>query len=230
MLLIDKIDALSGDSLFSVLRQFQNGYYMRVERFPQSVALCGMRNVRDHCTALGESPSNIEAESLRLGDFSQADMASLLWQYTTETGQVFLPRALELVWERTRGQPWLVNALVAEACYGSASERERSWLVTEHDIAEAEERLVMQRAMHLEHLAATFKQARVRRVIEPLPSGVHDSGTSARGIQYVRGLGLIARHAPICIANPIYAEVVPRELIHAGQKLFDAENYGQGQR
>ena len=31
-------------------------------------------------------------------------------------------------------------------------------------------------------------------------------------IQYVRDLGLVARNAPVRIANPIYREVIPRDL------------------
>lgn len=221
VLLIDEIDALSGDSLLSVLRQFRSGYYMRPERFPQSVVLCGLRDVRDYQLASGGSPFNIKAKSLRLGDFSRAEVASLLAQHVTETGQTFSPRALALVWERTQGQPWLVNALASEACFDSESGLERSRTVTDADIAEAQERLVLQRLTHLDQLADKLKQARVRRVIGPLLSGVHDPNTSARDIEYVRDLGLIARDAPLRIANPIYAEVVPRELTHATQELLD---------
>ena len=38
-----------------------------------------------------------------------------------------------------------------------------------------------------------------------------------RDIEYVRDLGLIARQDPVRMANPIYAEVVPRELSYATQ-------------
>ena len=41
-----------------------------------------------------------------------------------------------------------------------------------------------------------------------------------RDIEYVRDLGLIARDAPLRIANPVYAEVVPRELTWAMQQLL----------
>ncbi len=47
VLLIDEIDALVGDTLISVLRQLRSGYDMRPALFPQSVILCGVRNVRD---------------------------------------------------------------------------------------------------------------------------------------------------------------------------------------
>ncbi|MDX1983808.1 MAG: AAA family ATPase, partial [Bryobacteraceae bacterium] len=47
-LLIDEIDALVGDSLITVLRQLRAGYAGRPSHFPQSVILCGVRDVRDY--------------------------------------------------------------------------------------------------------------------------------------------------------------------------------------
>ena len=57
----------------------------------------------------------------------------------------------------------------------------------------------------------------MRRVVEPLLSGGDEREFSARDIEYVRDLGLIASGGPLRIANPIYAEVVPRELTYAAQ-------------
>ena len=48
VLLIDEIDALIGDSLISVLRQLRAGYDRRPASFPQSVLLCGVRDVHDY--------------------------------------------------------------------------------------------------------------------------------------------------------------------------------------
>ena len=81
VVMIDEIDALMGDSLISVLRQLRSGYIDRPERFPQTVILCGIRDVRDyriHSSAekaviAGGSAFNIKAESLRLGDFDERE-------------------------------------------------------------------------------------------------------------------------------------------------------------
>ena len=48
VLLIDEIDALIGDTLISVLRQLRSGYDKRPAAFPQSIILCGVRDVRDY--------------------------------------------------------------------------------------------------------------------------------------------------------------------------------------
>ena len=90
VLLIDETDALVGDSLVSVLRQLRAGYAQRPERFPQSVVLCGIRDVRDyriHASSekeviTGGSAFNIKARSLRLGDFGRDEVGTLLGQHT----------------------------------------------------------------------------------------------------------------------------------------------------
>ena len=102
VLLIDEIDALIGDSLLSVLRQLRAGYDQRPEYFPQSIVLCGIRDVRDYrihsgsanAVITGGSAFNIKSRSLRLGDFSQDEVQTLLAQHTEETGQAFTPDAL----------------------------------------------------------------------------------------------------------------------------------------
>ncbi len=76
VLFLDEIDSLIGDTLISVLRQLRAGYDKRPEQFPQSVILCGVRDVRDYrmhssrdkAVITGGSAFNIKAESLRLGN------------------------------------------------------------------------------------------------------------------------------------------------------------------
>ena len=77
VLLIDEIDALVGDTLVSVLRQLRAGYVHRPAGFPQSVVLCGVRDVRDYRIQAGSekevitggSAFNIKARSLQDGGF-----------------------------------------------------------------------------------------------------------------------------------------------------------------
>ena len=224
VLLIDEIDALIGDSLLSVLRQLRAGYDLRPEGFPQSVVLCGVRDVRDyriHSTAAnaliaGGSAFNIKAQSLRLGDFSQDEVQALLAQHTEETGQVFTADALATIWAQTQGQPWLVNALADQTCFRDGA-ADRHDPITAATIVEAQEHLILRRETHLDQLADKLQEERVRRTVEPLLSGAEKSEFSTRDLEYVRDLGLIAQSDPLRIANPIYAEIVPRELTYATQ-------------
>ena len=228
ILLIDEIDSLIGDTLLSVLRQLRSGYDRRPLNFPQSIILCGVRDVREYRIRSGStneiisggSAFNVKAESLRLGDFSREEVFALLEQHTEETGQAFSPEALETAWRRTNGQPWLVNALASRTCFPHSLFRDFERAIEAEDIREAEELLIMNRETHLDQLADKLQEDRVRRVVEPLLSGGDERAPSSRDLEYVRDLGLIAKNAPLCIANPIYAEVIPRELTYATQAVL----------
>ncbi len=225
VLLIDEIDALIGDSLLSVLRQLRAGYDLRPEGFPQSVVLCGVRDVRDYriqstaenAIIAGGSAFNIKARSLRLSDFSRQEVLSLLRQHTEETGQAFTAEAQDAVWTQTQGQPWLVNALAYETCFEHEVGSARSRPIDIAALRTAREQLIVRRETHLDQLTNKLKEERVRRVVEPLLSGAKQSAFSARDLEYVRDLGLIPPDDPLRMANPIYAEVVPRELTYAIQ-------------
>ena len=109
VLLLDEIDSLIGDMLISALRQLRAGYNKRPVYFPQSVILCGVRDVRDYrihsdsekTIITGGSAFNIKAESLRLGDFSREETSNLLNEHTIETSQEFEKEAASLIWEYT---------------------------------------------------------------------------------------------------------------------------------
>ena len=229
VLLVDEIDSLVGDTLLSVLRQLRAGYQRRPEAFPQSVVLCGVRDIRDYRirSSAGEiiaggSPFNVAAKSLRMGDFTEAETRALMAQHTEETGQRFSEAALEAVWTQTRGQPWLVNALCAGACFDNKAGRDRSRSIEVDDVYAAREELILSRRTHLDQLAHKLEEERVRRVVEPMLSGgevQHDG----RDLEYVRDLGLLAPDSPPRMANPIYREVVPRELGYVLQDSLDIQ-------
>ena len=232
VLLVDEIDALVGDSLLSVLRQLRTGYEQRPAGFPSSIVLCGVRDIQDYRVRssageiiAGGSPFNVIAKTLRLGDFTSSDVQALLAQHTVDTGQSFTDDALATLWEQTQGQPWLVNALCAEACFDSPAGTDRSRPITADAIWAAREELILSRRTHLDQLAHKLSEPRVRRVVEPLLTGTDATGSAPevgnlerdRDLDYARDLGLIAQGDEIRIANPIYAEVIPRELGHATQ-------------
>ncbi len=230
VLMIDEIDALVGDTLLAVLRQLRTGYVDRPARFPHSIILCGVRDVRDyriHSTAenrlvLGGSAFNIKSESLRLGDFSEREIRALLAQHTDATGQAFTEEAHGLIGTRTAGQPWLVNALCYNACFRHEPGRDRARPITAHAIREAQERLILRRDTHIDDLAHKLREERVRRVVEPILTGAAETACSDEDLAYVRDLGLVAQAdgGPPRIANPIYAEVVPRHLNYAVQETL----------
>jgi hypothetical protein len=220
VLFIDEIDALHDDALLSVLRQLRAGHPQRPQAFPASLAIIGLRDVRDYKIASGGSPRlgtpspfNILVKSLTLRAFTRDEVAELYAQHTAETGQPFEQAALDRAFDLSRGQPWLVNALAATAVDELA--RDRTTPVTAAHIDQAKERLILSRVTHLDSLADKLQEDRVRRVIEPVLAGQDlGAGIPRDDIDYVTDLGLVARdeNGNLAIANPIYREVIPREL------------------
>jgi len=232
VLLIDEIDSLVGDTLISVLRQIRSGYDRRPIQFPQSIILCGVRDVRDYhihsdaekAVITGGSAFNIKAASLRLGNFDECEVHALLQEHVNETGQRFEPEAAALIWDYTQGQPWLVNALAYEVCFQMPAGRDRSAAITTDMVIQAKENLILRRETHLDQLADKLKEPRVRSVIEPLLTGTPEPGKILEDdLQYVTDLGLVRRKPQVTVSNPIYQEIIPRMLTETTQDVLPFE-------
>jgi hypothetical protein len=227
VLLIDEIDALIGDTLVSVLRQLRSGYTNRPEKFPISIILCGVRDIKDYRIhrsnddiITGGSCFNIKAKSLSLGDFSESEVRELYALHTQETGQKFADAVFPLVMSYTGGQPWLVNALGYEVTYEMKENRDPSVEITPALMEEAKERLILSRATHLDQLADKLNEERVRRVVEPILLS-ENAQVSNDDAEYCLDLGLIKRTPNgFAISNEIYREVIPRELTEPIQNSF----------
>ncbi len=237
ILMIDEIDALIGDTLISVLRQIRAGYADRPHAFPISIILCGVRDVRDYRIHSGStkqiitggSAFNIKAESIRLGNFDQAELNELYQQHTDATGQVFTAEARALAWAYTQGQPWLVNALAYDCTFRMKEMRNRSLPITGETMRQAKERMVLSRVTHLDQLIDKLQEPRVHSLIAPLLAGALYSDLPQDDLQYCIDLGLLSQGEPgnsktVRIANDIYREVIPRELTHMAQISFANSN------
>jgi len=228
VLMLDEVDALVGDTLISLLRQIRAGYAQRPEAFPQTVILCGVRDVRDYRihTAhqeiiTGGSAFNIKAKSLRLGNLSQEETVALWMQHTQETSQVFDDRIWPELWEDTRGQPWLVNALGHECTWEDKAARDRTTPISLERYKAAKERLIYSRTTHLDALADKLREPRVHQVIAAmLTSEAPTTHFPEDDLQYIEDLGLIRLRPELTIANRIYREVLPREITSPIQSVL----------
>ncbi|MFM7203391.1 MAG: ATP-binding protein, partial [Myxococcota bacterium] len=221
VLFIDEIDALENAALLTVLRQLRSGYPSRPASFPHSLALIGMRDVRDYKVASGgserlhtASPFNVKARSLTLRNFYREEVHALLLQHTIETGQPFEPEALDAVWNLTRGQPWLVNALANVMVVDLV--RTRSKPITLQDVEQAKEILIQRRDTHLDSLAERLREERVKGILVPMLAGEMLPDVPDDDLRYVLDLGLMENRPRegLVIANPIYAQIIPRVLTH----------------
>lgn len=229
VVLMDEVDALIGDGLLSVLRQLRSGYNKRPDAFPHALCLIGLRDIRDYRIysdaskrhILGGSAFNIKEKSILLKDFTYEQIKDLYAQHTTDTGQTFTHPAIQQIDHLTRGQPWLVNALGRELGF---DEQAIDWKkkVTKADVDNAAEILIQRRDVHLDQLADKLTEPRVARIIESILIGeenVEDFLNEDQ--QYLIDLGLIRKGTiGLEIANPIYREIIPRELTATRQEML----------
>ncbi|NMO19698.1 ATP-binding protein [Pyxidicoccus fallax] len=212
---LDEIDALRDDVLISVLRQLRDGYRNRPGHFPSSLALIGLRDVRDYkVTSSGSdhlassSPFNIKVRSLTMRDFTEEEVAELYAQHTADTGQRFEPEALALAFALTQGQPWLVNALakvtVEELVTDTAQPVRRA------DIERAKAILIQRQETHLDSLAERLREPRIRAILEPMLAGELLGDVPEDDRRFAIDLGLLRRNpeGTLEVANPIYREVI----------------------
>jgi hypothetical protein len=234
VILFDEADCLSEGTLISFLRQLRDGYNSRAYRpFVHSVALVGMRNIRDfkarvrpESETLGSaSPFNIVAKSLTLKNFAQDEIRALYKQHTDETGQIFKEDAIDLVYEQTQGQPWLVNAIAREVIEEQLG-GDYTPAITSEMVEKAIQTIILRRDTHIDSLLERLKEERVRKVIEPIIMGEGDIDQLSDDYQYVRDLGLIREYddKQLKPANPIYAEVIVRTLTYNMQNALTRDD------
>jgi len=225
VVLFDEVDTLSGQTLISFLRQLRGGFATRgVGKFPTSVALVGMRDLKDYLVTSKEgitlnpgSPFNIKEDSFSLRNFNEMEVRDLLLQHTQATGQLFTDASIDEIFRFSCGQPWLVNALAKHCVLRIVPEGEP---ITADHVYDAKEALIKSRAVHIDSLAERLKDPRVKRVVQPILAGAIDPEiTEGDEFRICLDLGLVSLdNGTPSISNPIYREVLIRTLNY-GQQL-----------
>ena len=227
----DEVDCLSDDTLITFLRQLRDGYITRrASPFPASIALVGMRDIRDYKARIrpdgqtlgSASPFNIIKRDLTMANFGRNDIARLYAQHTEATGQVFCDGVVDKVYEYTLGQPWLVNAL-AEECVEVIHDYRYGEPITVDDVLAAKEKLIRARGTHVDSLMERLKEPRVRRVVEPVILGkMQGAPRNDDDYRYVLDLGILREDGKgsLVPGNPMYAEIMLRYLTFDEQENF----------
>ena len=231
VLLLDEVDSLCDDVLISTLRQLRDGFQTRPRHFPQSIALVGLRDIREYrLRARADNPSigagspfNIKAESFFLPVFSREEVRGLLDQHTHDTGQIFSAEVFEKLYACSGGQPWLTNALAREIV-AKMLQNDYAREITPDMVETAKERLIEQRQTHLDSLADKMDEPRVRPIVLSIINGeapAFDGFDDA--LRYCRDLGIITSGDPVRFANPIYREIITRILNSSMQRGIDQD-------
>ncbi|MBK8042153.1 MAG: ATP-binding protein [Haliscomenobacter sp.] len=202
------------------LEAAQGGFQTRPRHFPQSVALVGLRDIREYrLRARADNPSigagspfNVKAESFFLPVFTREEVRALLDQHTQDTRQVFSAAVFERLYAYSCGQPWLTNALANEIV-AEILKNDYTRAITAEIVDIAKERLIEQRQTHLDSLTDKINDPRVRPIVLSIINGeAPDFDDYNDAVRYCRDLGIITSGNPVQFANPIYREIITRIL------------------
>jgi len=227
ILFFDEVDCLQNGTLINFLRQLRNEFVNRSDiPFAHSIALVGMRNIRDYKakirnnsdTLKSASPLNIVTKSLTIVNFTLKEVRKLIQQHVGQTGQKVEPAAVDKVFYYSQGQPWLTNALMREVVMEQLN-NDFSITITPEHIDEAAQTIMMRRDTHLDSLLERLKEERVRRVVEPVIRGNEmEISMVSDDVQYCLDLGILKDEGNrLKPANPMYAEVIIRTLTYDNQ-------------
>jgi Holliday junction resolvase len=209
-------------------------------KFPVSIALVGMRDLKDYITASKGgvapnpgSPFNIKADSVVLSNFHKADIVKLFAQRTAETGQLITPEALDYVYEQSKGQPWIVNSLLMRATM-RILDAESAETVTVDHIREARRQMIAARETHLDALGERLRDPSVKHVVQTIISGNSNPplGRTDKEVELTMDLGLVTWDSDkgFIIANPVYEEILTRYLNSAYHDSMPSPSSWQWQK
>ncbi|MDR3247873.1 MAG: PD-(D/E)XK nuclease domain-containing protein [Treponema sp.] len=223
IVLFDEVDVLQGEPLVSFLRQLRGGFAGRgAGIFPISIALVGMRDLKDYITAAKGgvqvnpgSPFNVKSDSASISNFQKEEVIKLFAQRTAETGQQITTEALDYVYDQSKGQPWIVNSLFQRATMRVLHEDDTETVTIEH-IREARQQMIDARETHLDALAVRLRDPRIRQVIQTIITGEVSLSLSRSDpdVELTMDLGLVSwdTQRGFTLANPIYEEIMTRFL------------------
>ncbi len=229
IIFFDEIDGLQNGTLVSFLRQLRSGYVNRSSvPFVHSIALVGMRDIRDYKSKLREgqqtlgskSPFNIISETFTLNNFTELETSNLYKQHTEATGQIFEETAIKYIFNQSNGQPWLVNAIAREIIE-KILKNDNTKAITKELAKQAIQNIILRRDTHIDSLLDRLKEERVKEIIEPIIITTIKNESlnfTSDNLQYCKDLGLIIeKNKTLQPANLIYAEVIIRELSCSSQ-------------
>ena len=232
VVLFDEVDVLQDQAMVSFLRQLRDGFAGRgIGKFPVSVALVGMRDLRDYLVKSKDgvalnpgSPFNIKEDSASLSNFTAPDVVELISQHRAETGQDFNEEAMARVYDLTRGQPWLVNALCKKCVWQLCPDGQPVGVA---QIEEAKELLIRERAVHLDSLTERLHDPRIKGIVERILTGESDPTlTEGDDFRLTLDMGLVTmENGSPTIANPIYREIIARVLSQGMQDAIPSPEF-----
>jgi hypothetical protein len=205
VIFIDEFDGIPESEIeefLTTIRKLYQRYKKSTKKALYSVGLVGIRNITQLSVG-GVSPFNI-ADHVEIPPFSLKNVRDLYLQYTQETSQSFTEEAVQIVYEQTQGQPWLVNRL--GSILTKTIKPDTTEAIDENDATKAIQILLKEKNVHFDNLTEkvllfkeTFKRINSQNV-------EYNQYNTAQSWLYQYGL-IKNKDSFAVITNPIYKSI-----------------------
>ena len=202
VIFIDEFDGIPKHEIsnfLTSLRKLYQEYKVNKNKALYSVGLIGIRNITK-LTVSGVSPFNI-ADYIELPSFNYKNINDLYAQFTNETNKPFSTESVELIFQQTAGQPWLVNRLGSIITTDFNSETTIPF--SKDDVEKAINTLILESNDHFYNLSEKmylYKETFRKILFEKIKYNPEDRAQS-----FLKSYGLIKNNKTIAnVYCPIY--------------------------
>ena len=212
-LIFDEFDGIPQKALKSFLHTLRYIYHEKKlhpsNNYLHSVGIAGVKDITqldfDHTI----SPFNIQ-DQFALSNFTVEQVVELYGQYTQDIGQPFIDAVIELVHEKTAGQPFLVNRL------GQILTEELKIPKTEEisikHLQEAYVRLLVDENTHFDTLVKNIRlEPEFKKILIDIISGQKERYFNRRdeNIQSLITFGVVKEKEGLCVIdNAVYQSII----------------------
>ena len=236
VLIIDEFDGIPAAAVSDFLYALRDIYHSKAATpCPYSIGIVGMKNITQLNYDRSISPFNVQDE-FALPNFTLAQVAELLGEYTSEVGQSFAPEVIQRLHRQTGGQPFLVNRL-AQMLTAELDMPKTETIAMTH-FASAHRQLLEERNVNITHLTTNIRrnprfQRRLMQITSYDESVIFNLDDDI--LSELASYGVIAKGEDgMCeIANPIYLYRILRAfqpLMNGLEEEYYPRDTGNGYR
>jgi hypothetical protein len=212
-IIIDEFDGIPQKSLRNflyILRKIYNAKRRSAEyNYIHSVGIVGVKSIAQLDFDRSISPFNIQ-DQFELSNFTVEQIAELYGQYTQEVGQSFATSVIELIHEKTAGQPFLVNRL-GQILTEELKIPQTEELSIKH-FQEAYARLLRNENTHFDTLVKNIRlESEFKTILIDIIAGEKERSFNPRdkNVQSLVTFGVLKEKEGLCVIdNPIYQSII----------------------
>jgi len=212
-IIIDEFDGIPQKALRNFLYTLRKIYNAKkrseVYNYIHSMGIVGVKSIAQMDFDHSVSPFNIQ-DQFALSNFTVEQISELYGQYTEDNGQPFVPSVIELVHEKTAGQPFLVNRLgqiLAEEMENAKAEE-----VSIMHFQESYARLLRDENTHFDTLIKNIRlKPEFKVILIDIIAGQKERHFNRRDpkIQSLVTFGVVKEKEGLCIIdNPTYQSII----------------------